>query len=87
MSDEPTITSNPLSEADPLSLNQLFAADPLSLKDDDITRIVQRLRDLRAGWKDEPKEAKEKKPRAAKPPKVDGTKLTATDLLSALMGD
>lgn len=43
-------STNPLTEADPLSLDALFSADPLTLTDADIDRMVARLRSERAKW-------------------------------------
>jgi len=44
---------NPLSEADPRSLDDLYAADPLSLTDNDVDKIVADLRQKRALWQRE----------------------------------
>ena len=48
---------SPLNEADPRSLDDLYAADPLSLTDDDVDKIVKDLREKRALWEKEDKEA------------------------------
>ncbi len=66
---------NPLSEADPRSLDDLYSSDPLSLTDDDVDKIVADLRQKRALWATEDAAAqaqgRTRKPKAYKsaPPK------------------
>jgi len=48
---------SPLTEADPRSLDDLYAADPLGLTNDDVDKIVSDLRQKRALWENEDKEA------------------------------
>ena len=47
------IDENPLSEADPRSLDDLYAADPLTLTDNDVDKIVADFRKKRALWESE----------------------------------
>lgn len=59
-------SSNPLEEAKPESLNILFARDPEKLADQDISRIIEALRDNRKRWRAEEMAKSEPKKRAAK---------------------
>jgi hypothetical protein len=76
---------SPLEEASTESLDELFSRDPLQLAEEDIAKIVTRLRAERAKWDIEQAEAAAKPPRAkagtaAKAPKV--AKVIADDNLS-----
>lgn len=42
--------NNPVTQADPTSLNELFSRDPESLQQVDLEKIVTYFRDLRKKW-------------------------------------
>jgi hypothetical protein len=57
------MTNNPISEANPASLDKLFSDNPLNLSDTDIEQCVLEFRRMRAAWQDGTKPAK-KEPKA-----------------------
>lgn len=56
-----TLLTSPLEQADPMALDKLFEADPEQLTDNDIDRIVARLREARAKFAKSELESKGKK--------------------------
>lgn len=71
-----TDSSNPLTEADPRSLEELFSCDPETLTDGEISLMVDEFRQQREVWERAEIEGKTKGRRKAAPkPKIDTSSL------------
>lgn len=79
-----TQPTSPLSEAIPESLDALFSRDPLNMTEDDVGKIVARLRAERAVWAEREANAASRPARGTKPkalPKAQAdTAMTLDDL-------